>query len=136
MTEEELEQALRRALQPVDPGEDFVDRVAMRPDTSATERTHTSDAAGAAPSAPHERHGRRSALLGWVPVALAACAIVGIGLVRWQQETLERQRGSRSPCGAAPGAEHRQHEGQHRTCGRDSRRGAVGLSAALPCRNS
>lgn len=93
MTEEELEQALRRALQPVDPGEDFVDRVAMRPDTSATERTHTSDAAGAAPSAPHERHGRRSALLGWVPVALAACAIVGIGLVRWQQETLERQRG-------------------------------------------
>lgn len=93
MTEEELEQALRRALQPVDPGEDFVDRVAMRLDTSATERTHTSDAAAAAPSAPHERRGRRSALLGWVPVALAACAIVGIGLVRWQQETLERQRG-------------------------------------------
>ena len=82
MTEQELEQALRRALQPVDPSEDFSDRTMARLEAAA---------ASTAPVAGLTIKSR--AFARWGSVALAACTIAGIGLAHLRHETLERQRG-------------------------------------------
>ena len=81
VTEQELEQALRRALRPVDPGEQFAARVAARLAGGAT-------AGGRLPG-----QGRQRALARWGPMALAACAMAAVGVLRWHHEVLERQRG-------------------------------------------
>ncbi|HEX4025432.1 MAG TPA: hypothetical protein VHX52_12155 [Steroidobacteraceae bacterium] len=81
----ELEQALRRALRPADPGEDFADRVVARLDASAAQ---------AAPAAmPVVRQSRGRSAARWLPMALAACAIAAVGLGHWRHEALQRQRG-------------------------------------------
>ncbi len=93
MTEQELEQALRRALRPVDPGEDFQDRVLARVGAAATT---TATEAARVPNAAMRgtRHGRLGASGRWgLAALLAACVIAGIGLARLRQEGLERQRG-------------------------------------------
>ena len=81
VTEQELEQALRRALRPVDPGEQFGARVAARL------------ADGAAAQGRLAGHRWRRVPARWAPVALAACAIAAVGLLRWHHQVLERQRG-------------------------------------------
>jgi hypothetical protein len=95
VTEQELEQALRRALRPVDAGEDFQDRVLARLGAAAT-TTATATEAGRVPNAAMRatHHGRLGASGRWgLAALLAACVIAGIGLVRLRQEGLERQRG-------------------------------------------
>jgi len=95
VNEIELEQALRRALRPVDPGQAFTDRVLERLDASTVRRTEGSDVAGAiaASGSPPEQHRPHRRVIRWARVALAACAIVGIGLVHLRQGALQRQRG-------------------------------------------
>jgi len=79
MTEHEpdLEQALRRALRPLDPGREFATRVVAALDSSA----------------PPVAHKRRVAIARWVPIALAASVLAGIGIHRWQRMQIDEQRG-------------------------------------------
>ena len=75
MTDKELEQALRRALKPRDADEDFSSQLMRRLDRQRPA-------------------GSRRELRRWsVPAALAACALVALGLVQWRHESAERQRG-------------------------------------------
>jgi hypothetical protein len=83
MTEQELEQALRRALRPVDPGEQFGARVAAR---------LAGEAGDAGGRAGGQLPARQRTLTRWAPLALAACAITAVGVVRWHHQAFERQR--------------------------------------------
>jgi len=80
---DELEKALRRALRPEHPGEDFDARVAARLDARAT------------PSAPVRFSAfirRREFRSRWLPAALAACLVAGIGLVQIRQHSADVAR--------------------------------------------
>jgi hypothetical protein len=79
MTEQELEQALRRALRPVDPGEQFGARVAAR----------LAGEAGVGGRVPGRQRMRTTR---WAPLALAACAMAAVGVLRWHHQAFERQR--------------------------------------------
>jgi negative regulator of sigma E activity len=69
---EELERLLRRALRPVDPGEDFTARVMAR--VSAKPRNLRA----------------RSWRVAWIPAALAASALLVLaGVYEWQQRQKE-----------------------------------------------
>ncbi len=89
MKDQELEQALRHALRCADPGKEFADRVVARIGASASGRT-TSGSGGATTRVA--RRAWRAGNSRWGSVALAACAIAGIGLAHWRQEALHRQR--------------------------------------------
>ncbi|HEX4052363.1 MAG TPA: hypothetical protein VHY19_15960 [Steroidobacteraceae bacterium] len=82
MTDKELEQALRRALKPREPGVDFSAQVMARVDADR-------------PREPRDtRLGRGGYFRRWsTPAALAACALVAVGLVHWRSETADRERG-------------------------------------------
>ena len=81
MSEQELEQRLRSAVRPVDPGEDFCERVLARIEASAV------------PSVRSTPQVRRHTLAQWGSWSLAACVIAGIGLMHWRQEVQQQQRG-------------------------------------------
>jgi hypothetical protein len=87
VNEQELEQALRRALRPADPGDDFCDRVIARVEASAAKRPEVVSGVLA------PRRSARDMAARWGSVALAACVIAGVGLAHWRQQALERQRG-------------------------------------------
>lgn len=75
MTDKQLEQALRGALKPQDPGGDFSAQVMQRLNVHR---------AGA---------DRRAYLLRWAaPAALAACAMAAVGL-QWRHDAVVRERG-------------------------------------------
>ena len=81
MTDKELEQALRRALKSQDPGDDFGVQVMRRLDA---QRRGTR---------PRRDAGRRPHLRRWAaPAALAACAMVAVGL-QWRHDAVEQERG-------------------------------------------
>lgn len=84
---DEFEEALRRALRPKDPGEDFAGKVVSRLDASERE------------PATVTRHGsRRPAALRrrWVSVALAASVIAGVGLFQLRQHALDAERANQA----------------------------------------
>ena len=84
---DQFEEALRRALRPKDPGEDFAGRVLSRLD--ASERKPV----------PVARLGaRRLAALRsrWAPAALAACVIAAVGLIQLRQHALDAARASQA----------------------------------------
>ena len=82
---DEFEQALRRALRPKHPGEDFAGRVVSSLDSSDT----------APPSVARlEPRRRRGFRYRWLPAALAACLIAGIGLVQLRQHARDAARAS------------------------------------------
>ncbi|HTT06401.1 MAG TPA: hypothetical protein VMF64_14060 [Steroidobacteraceae bacterium] len=93
MTDKELEQALRRALKPREPDADFSSRVMSRLDAQRRDQQPLNEPAAA--SFPGVRRaGQRRQFRRWsVPAALAACALVAVGLVQWRHESAERQRG-------------------------------------------
>lgn len=93
MTDKELEQALRRALKPREPGEDFSSQVMRRLDAQPQEPQPLNPAG--ATSRPGVRPpGQRYESRRWsVAAALAACALVAVGLVQWRHDSAERQRG-------------------------------------------
>src|SRR5690348_572704 len=112
---DELEKALGRALRPRDPGDDFAARVVARLDASGSP-----PAAGPAPgeefehrdefqhrlefqrrdesrrNAESDRRGeftrRRAFCSRWLPAALAACLIAGLGLIGLRQHAIEVAR--------------------------------------------
>jgi hypothetical protein len=82
MTDKELEQALRGALRPRAPDAHFSAQVMARIDAQR----------GPAPSAP--RPDRRHNFRRWsAPAALAACALVAVGVMHWRHEAADRERG-------------------------------------------
>jgi len=84
---DEFEEALRRALRPKDAGEDFAGRVVSRLDAS--------ERASAVVTRPGSR--RPTALQArWIPVALAASAIAGVGLFQLRQHALDAERASQA----------------------------------------
>jgi len=89
VSEHELERRLRSAMRPVDPGEDFCERVLARIEASAPEYAVAS---GDAPIVRITPRVRRHTLARWGSLSLAACVIAGIGLMHWRQE-VQQQRG-------------------------------------------
>jgi hypothetical protein len=84
---DELEQALRRALRPRDPGDDFAARVVSSLESSGAAR----------PSLARPRARRPRAIRArWLPIALAACIIAGIGLVQLRQHALDAARANQA----------------------------------------
>ena len=92
MSEHELEQRLRSAMRPVDPGEDFCERVLARIEASALEREPAGAEVPIVRSTPRVR---RHSLAQWGSLSLAACVIAGIGLMHWRHE-VQQQRGLRA----------------------------------------
>ena len=78
---DDFEQALRRALRPKHPGEDFAGRVVSSLHSSAR-------VAGTGST----RAGRRGVRYRWLPAALAAGPIAGIGLLQLRQHALDAAR--------------------------------------------
>lgn len=82
---DELERALRRALRPQGPGKDLSGEILSRL------------GAAASPQAPAARRGfvrHLAARSRWLPVALAACLVAGIGLVQMRQHARDVARAS------------------------------------------
>lgn len=82
---DELENALRRALRPRGPGEEFSARVTARLDASGMPPAST-------PAAHRNLMRRRAFRLRWLPAALAACLIAGLGLAQLRQHALDAAR--------------------------------------------
>lgn len=82
---DEFEQALRRALRPKQPGDDFAGRVVSSLDSSGTEPPSV---------ARLDARRRRGFRRRWLPAALAACLIAGIGLVQLRQHAVDAERAS------------------------------------------
>jgi hypothetical protein len=80
-------------MRPVDPGEDFCERVLARIEASAPERAAAS---GDAPIVRITPRVRRHTLAQWGSLSLAACVIAGIGLMHWRQQVQQQQRGLRA----------------------------------------
>ena len=84
---DEFEEALRRALRPQHPGEDFTRKVVSRLD------------AGEPESAPASRPEARRFVARrhrWVSVALAASVIAGVALFQLRQHALDAERASQA----------------------------------------
>jgi hypothetical protein len=86
---DEFEKALRRALRPRNPGEDFSARVVAHLDSSGR------------PPAPAARlHSIRDRVFRsrWLPAAaaLAACIVAGVGLVQMRQHALDAARANQA----------------------------------------
>ena len=84
---DEFDRALRRALRPQGPARDLSAQIVTRLDPSAS------------PPPPAARRGftrHRVFRSRWLPVALAACLIAGIGLVQMRQHTLAVARANQA----------------------------------------
>lgn len=86
---DEFEKALHRALRPRHPREDFSERVLARLDSSEAPR-----APSAHPASAFMR--RRVFRSRWLPAALAACLIAGIGLFQMRQHALDAARANQA----------------------------------------
>ena len=84
---DELDKALQRALRPQRPNVDFAERIVARLDSSA------------APPAPTARlyfMRSRAFRSRWLPAALAACLIAGIGIIQMRQHALDAARANQA----------------------------------------
>ncbi len=85
---DEFEKALHRALRPrVNPGEGFAGRVIARLGSGEEP---------VSPVARLERMRHRAFRSRWVPVALAACLIAGIGLLQLRQHSRDAARANQA----------------------------------------
>lgn len=84
---DELEKALQRALRPHGPPEDLSTQVLARLDSSGMPPAR----AARRDSLPHRVFRSR-----WLPAALAACLVAGIGLVQIRQHALEAARANQA----------------------------------------
>jgi hypothetical protein len=71
MTEQELEQALRKALPPLHPESNLVERICVQLDSNAERR------------ADSHRH--------WLPAAIAATVLIAFGFAQWAERQHQRQ---------------------------------------------
>lgn len=90
MTEQELEQALRKALPPLHPESDLVERICAQVDSNGERRTDPHPAAGAA-AATDATPGRAGAQRHWLPAAIAATVLIAFGFAQWAQQQHQRQ---------------------------------------------
>ena len=99
---DEFERALRRALRPQDPGEEFAGRVVSRLDSGhVDDMDDTDDVAPASDGEPASvvRLGPRRLRAfrsRWLPAALAACLIAGVGLVQMRKHALDAARANQA----------------------------------------
>lgn len=84
---DEFEEKLRCALRPHGPGEDFADRIVASLGSSRMEPRSV------ARLDSRRRRGLRSR---WLPAALAACLIAGVGLIQLRQHALDAARATRA----------------------------------------
>lgn len=86
MSDDELEQALQRALRHHRPAEGFADRIIAHLDPAAPAASVT------------QLQSRRQRAFGsrWLPAALAACIIAGIGLAQLRQHALDAARATQA----------------------------------------
>lgn len=84
---DEFEEALRRALRPKHPGEDFTGKVVSRLDASDPESAPASRPESRRFAAPRAR---------WISVALAASVIAAVGLFQLRQHALDAERASQA----------------------------------------
>lgn len=84
---DEFEKALHRALRPQQPGADFSARVVARLDSGETPPAQVTDLSSIR---------RRAFRSPWLPAALAACFIAGIGLVQVRQHALDAARANQA----------------------------------------
>jgi hypothetical protein len=84
---DELEKALQRALRLQHPAGDFSARVLARLDATGT------PSAAVIPLASRRRRALRSP---WLPAALAACIIAGIGIVQMRQHAIDAARANQA----------------------------------------
>lgn len=84
---DEFDEALRRALRPRDPGEDFSGRVVAH-----------LDSIGRPPARVARLHAIRGRVFRsrWLPAALAACIIAGIGVVQMRRHALDDARANQA----------------------------------------
>lgn len=83
---DEFEKALQRALRPAGPGKDLAARIVPRLDPGA---------GAPAPATPRFTP-RRALRSRWLPVALAACLIAGIGVVQMRQHARDAARATQA----------------------------------------
>jgi len=81
---DELDKALRRALRPRRPHEDFADRTVAHLDSDA------------APAVRLSFMRSRAFRSRWLPAALAACLIAGIGVLQMRQHALDAARANQA----------------------------------------
>lgn len=84
---DDLDKALHRALRLQRPGEDFADRIVARLDPVA---------ATPAPAGRLSFMRSRAFRTRWLPAALAACLIAGVGVVQMRQRALDAERASQA----------------------------------------
>jgi hypothetical protein len=82
-----FEQALRRALRSQSPGDAFPERVIAQLDADARSAARVARLGARAHRAWRSR---------WMPAALAACLIAGIGLLQMRQHAIEAARAERA----------------------------------------
>lgn len=95
MTEQELERALRQALPTLHPEPDLVDRICAQLESNAAWRAESGPDAGttAASDAPFRSAG---AYRRWLPAAMAAAVLLGVGLAHWTEQQHQRQLQARA----------------------------------------
>jgi hypothetical protein len=84
---DEFEKALHCALRPHGPPEDLSTRILARLDSGST---------SPAPAARREFMRHRAFRSRWLPAALAACLIAGVGLVQLRQHSRDAARASQA----------------------------------------
>jgi hypothetical protein len=84
---DEFDKALHRTLRPRQPGADFSARVLARLDSGEAQ---------SAPVADLYSVRRRALRSRWLPAALAACIVAGIGLFQVRQHTLDSARANQA----------------------------------------
>jgi hypothetical protein len=84
---DEFEQRLRRALRPERPAEDFAERVVSTLDSSRLEPPSVVQLDSRRP---------RRILSRWLPAALAACVIAGLGLIQLRQHAVDAARATQA----------------------------------------
>ena len=86
---DEFDKALQRALRTRSPNRDFADRIVANLDSSAAPPARP---ARATPDFIRSRAFRYR----WLPAALAACLIAGIGVVQMRQRALDAERANQA----------------------------------------
>lgn len=89
---DEFERALRRALRPKGPGDEFAGRIVSRLDSGDV--NDVAPASDAEPASIVRLEPRRLRVFRsrWLPAALAACLIAGVGVVQMRQHALDTAR--------------------------------------------
>lgn len=96
---DDFERALRRALRPQDAGDGFAERVVSRLESGDVDNLENAGpVSDAEPASIVRLEPRRLRVFRsrWLPAALAACLIAGVGLVQMRQHALDAARANQA----------------------------------------